>query len=37
MIAITLIAALAAVAWLAGQLHALSGSLPRKNEDMIFF
>jgi hypothetical protein len=36
MIAISLIAAIAA-AWLARQLHALSGTLPRNNDDMIFF
>ena len=37
MIAISLIAAIGAVAWLARQLHALSGTLPRNNDDMIFF
>ena len=37
MITLTLIAAGAAVTWLALRLRALSGSVPRENDDMIFF
>ena len=37
MIALTLIAAAAAATWLALSLRALAASLPRDNDDMIFF
>ena len=37
MIAIALIMAAAAATWLGLRLHALAGSLPRDNDDMIFY
>jgi hypothetical protein len=37
MIAITLIAAAAGAAWLVRRLLAVSGSLPSRNDDMIFY
>lgn len=37
MIAIPLVAAAAAAFFLARRLRALAGSLPRQNDDMVFF